>query len=87
MSNTILKTKKSVSMRFDSELLEVLKIRAKECNRSVSNYVECLLFDVVYSEPNEETKKAIKEAKRGNFAVTLDMSSKEEFMKSVMSIE
>ena len=33
--------------------------------RSLNNYVECLLLDAVYHEPNETTKAALKEAKSG----------------------
>lgn len=57
--------KVQTAFRFDSELLRRLKIRAKKENRSLNNYVETVLMDVVYDEPNEETVKAIREAQSG----------------------
>ena len=33
--------------------------------RSLNNFVECLLMDAMYTEPNEETKAAIEEARAG----------------------
>ena len=52
------------------------------CIRDRNNYVESMLMEVVYSEPNEETKAAIKEARSGKFAGTIDTSSMEAFIKS-----
>lgn len=40
-------------------------------------------MDVVYNEPNEETKEAIAEAKAGEFAGTIDMENFDTFMKSI----
>ena len=57
--------KKSASFRLNADLLETLKKRAKETNRSLNNYVECLLLDATYYEPNEETKAAMEEARLG----------------------
>lgn len=75
--------KKQTAFRFDSELLELLKSRAKREHRSLNNYVECLLREILYNEPNEETKAAIEEARSGKYAGTIDTSSFESFMKSV----
>lgn len=79
--------KKQTAFRFDSDLLEDLKIAAKREHRSLNNFVECILRDVMYSEPNEETKAAIEEARAGKSAGTIDMSSFDSFMKSLNEIE
>lgn len=50
-------------------------------------HVECILMESVYHEPNDETKRAIKEANSGKYAGTIDMKNFESFMKSVNDIE
>lgn len=79
--------KKQTAFRFDSDLLEDLKSAAKREHRSLNNFVECILRNVMYSEPNEETKAAIEEARAGKSAGTIDMSSFDSFMKSLNEIE
>ena len=44
-------------------------------------------MDVVYKEPNDETKEAIKEAQEGKYIGRIDMSSLESFMKLINDIE
>ena len=46
-------SKIQTAFRFDSELLRRLKIKAKRENRSLNNYVETVLMEIVYDEPNE----------------------------------
>ena len=41
------------------------KLKAEKENRTLNNYVESVLLGIVYDEPNEVTKAAIKEAKSG----------------------
>ena len=53
------------SFRLRTDLLEGLKRNAARENRSLNNYVESVLLDIVYSEPNETTKAAIEEAMSG----------------------
>ena len=77
--------KKQTAFRFDSELLDLLKSAAKREHRSLNNYVECLLREAMYREPNEETK--MEEARSGKYAGTIDMSSFDSFVKSVNDIE
>ena len=79
--------KKQTAFRFDNDLLEDLKSAAKRENRSLNNFVECILRNVMYSEPNEETKAAIEEARAGKSAGTIDTSSFDAFMKSLNEIE
>ena len=58
-------TRKPTSFRLRTDLLEGLKRNAKRENRTLNNYVESVLLDVVYDEPNEVTKAAIEEAMSG----------------------
>lgn len=62
MTKNTTSIKKQTAFRLNSDLLERLKVQAKKENRSLNNYVECILFNAVYREPNEETIAAIKEA-------------------------
>ncbi len=63
MATTI--QRKPASFRLRADLLEGLKCNAERENRTLNNYVESVLLDIVYNEPNEVTKQAIKEAKSG----------------------
>lgn len=75
--------KKAQSFRLPVELIEKLKKLARKQNRSLNNFVECALLDLVYSEPNEETLAAITEAKSGKLQGPLDVSSVEAMYKSM----
>ena len=66
-------TKIQTAFRFDKELIRRLKIKAKQENRSLNNYVETVLMDVVYDEPNDETVEAIREAQSGKNLERLDL--------------
>ncbi len=81
MEHTV--TRQAVSFRLNAELLDVLKRRAKEANRSLNNYVESVLLDAMYFEPNEETIAAIKEAKSGKELETLDLNDFENYIQSL----
>ena len=74
--------RKQTSFRLREDLLQVLQEQAKKANRSLNNFVECLLMDAMYSEPNEETKAAIEEARAEKNLKTIDTSSFENFLKS-----
>ena len=47
--------KKNQSFRLPVELIDRLKQLAKRQNRSLNNYVETLLLDAAYHEPNATT--------------------------------
>ncbi len=79
--------RKQTAFRLRKDLLEKIKKDAAKENRSVNNYVETLLLDAVYREPNEDTLEAIKEAMSGKSAGTLDVSNFDAFMKSVNEIK
>jgi hypothetical protein len=60
METTVVR--KATSFRLRTDLLEGLKRNAARENRTLNNYVESVLLDVVYREPNQVTKAALKEA-------------------------
>ena len=76
--------KKPTMFRLDEELVRRLKELAKREHRSLNNFVECLLLDVAYKEPNEITKASMEEAKSGKLRGTtpVDTSSVEAMFKS-----
>ena len=75
--------RKQTAFRLRKDLLERLKIEARKENRSLNNYVESVLMDVVYREPNDETLAAMKEAEEGENLTKVDTSSFESFLKSL----
>ena len=54
--------KVQTALRFDKDLLELVKEKAKSQKRSLNNYIEYLLYREVGNIPNEETRQAIYEA-------------------------
>ncbi len=86
--NTASIERKQTSFRLRTDLLEILKVKAAEANRTLNNYVESVLLDIAYNdEPNAETRAAIEEARAGKSGGTLDMSSYEAFIKSIDDME
>lgn len=75
--------KKAHVFRLPVYLLDKLKELAQKDRRSLNNYVECLLLDAVYHEPNEVTIAAMEEAKAGNLEEPIDTSSVEAMLKSI----
>lgn len=77
--------KKNQSFRLPIELIERLRQLAKRENRSLNNYVETVLLDAAYSEPNDVTLAAMKEAESGALRNTdpLDLSSVEAMERSM----
>ena len=56
---------------------------AKKENRSLNNFVESVLLDAVYREPNEETLTAMKDAKENGNLETLDLDNFEKYVDSL----
>lgn len=82
MENTI--ERKPTSFRLRTDLIERLKRNATRQNRTLNNYVESLLLDVVYHEPNEVTRAAIEEAmNRKDYPENEVYSSVEELFKAL----
>lgn len=79
--------RKQTAFRLSTDLLKRLRIAAKRENRSLNNYVENVLMDIVYNEPNEQTKGSIDEARSGRFAGSIDMTNFDTFTKSINDIE
>lgn len=79
--------KKQTAFRLSTALIDKLKEEAKRQNRSLNNFVECVLMDFLYKKPNQDTEDAIKEAKNHQYAGTIDMNSFDAFMNSINSIE
>lgn len=77
--------KKATMFRLSVDLLDRLKDMARREHRSLNNFVECVLLDAAYNEPNEVTKAAIEEARSGNLrnVPPVDTSSVEAMFKSM----
>lgn len=77
--------KKNQSFRLSVELIDKLKQLAKRQNRSLNNYVETVLLDAAYHEPNTITLAAMREAESNlmDEVSPLDMSSIEAMEKSM----
>lgn len=75
--------KKAHVFRLSAYLLDRLKELAQKDRRSLNNYVEGLLLDAVYHEPNAETIASLKEAKEGKLEGPVDTSSVEAMLKSM----
>lgn len=76
--------RKATMFRLNIDLIDRLKEMAKREHRSLNNFVECVLLDVAYSEPNEVTRAAMEEARSGRLRGTtpVDTSSVEAMFKS-----
>ena len=70
-------------LRLRPQLFERLKAEADIRHTSFNSYVESLLSDAVYNEPNDETIEAIEESRRGEYAGTVNLSSMEAFKRSM----
>lgn len=77
--------KKNQSFRLSVELIDRLRLLAKGQNRSLNNYVETLLLEAAYHEPNSITLAAMKEAESGALRdePALDLSSLQAMEKSM----
>ena len=86
MATTIVR--KPTSFRLRTDLIEGLKRKAAQQNRTLNNYVESVLLDIVYDEPNEETKAAIEEARtRKQYPADELYSSAEEMFHDILNEE
>lgn len=77
---TVASNRRQTAFRLRADLLDRLRVKAKKENRSLNNYVESVLLDAVFDEPNDETLAAMKEADN---LTTVDMSNYESFLKSL----
>ena len=75
--------RKQTAFRLATDLLERLKVLAKKDNRSLNNYVESVLMDVVYNNPNKLTIKAMREARENRELETLNSENLETLISSL----
>ena len=78
--------RRPASFRLRTDLLERLKRNAMREHRTLNNYVESVLLDIVYDEPNEVTKAAIEEAQSGRNRNKV-YSDVQEMMDDILSEE
>lgn len=76
--------RKPISFRLRTDLLERLRSNAVRQNRTLNNYVESLLLDIVYNEPNDTTRNAIEEAMSGRNRNKV-YASAEEMMNDILN--
>lgn len=81
--NTVAVDRKQTAFRLRTDLLDRLKVAAKKENRSLNNFVESVLLDAVYREPNEETLTAMKDAKGNGNLETLELDNFEKYVESL----
>ena len=77
---TVVSNRRQTAFRLRADLLDRLRVKAKKENRSLNNYVESVLLDAVFDEPNDETLAAMKEADN---LTKVDMPNYESFLKSL----
>lgn len=77
--------KKAHVFRLPTYLLDKLKELAAKDRRSLNNYVEGLLLDAVYHEPNEVTRQAMEDTKAGSTEGPIYTSSVEAICLSYSS--
>ena len=75
--------RKQTAFRLSTDLLAKLKEAATRENRSLNNYVESVLMDVVYNNPKKLTLKAMKEAKESSELETLNSSNLETLINAL----
>lgn len=75
--------RKQTAFRLSCDLLDKLKEAAIRENRSLNNYVESVLMDVVYNNPNKLTIKAMREARENHELETLNSENLETLISSL----
>lgn len=77
--------KKATMFRLNTDLIDRLKDMAKKEHRSLNNFVECILLNAAYNDPNDVTKAAIEEARSGKTRneTSIDTSSVNAMFKSM----
>ena len=84
---TTVTVRKQTAFRLNEFMLEDLKKRAAQSNRSLNNYVESLLAQALYGNPNPDTIEAINESRSGKYAGTLNMKDFNSFIHSIDEIK
>jgi len=83
MEAAVLINRKQTAFRFREDLLDYLRVAAKKENRSLNNYIESVLMDMVYRKPNKTTLEAMREAQEDENLETLNMDNFDNFVASL----
>lgn len=75
--------RKQTSFRLRTDLLKRMKKEASKENRSLNDFVESILMDNMYFQPNETTLAAMREAESGVELEELDLDNFDEYVKSL----
>jgi len=75
--------RKQTAFRLSTSLLNKLREAAERENRSLNNYVESVLMDAVFSNPNKLTLAAMKEARENRDLETLDVNNLDSLIASL----
>ena len=75
--------RKQTSFRLRTDLLKRMKKEASKENRSLNDFVESILMDNMYFQPNETTLAAMREAESGVELEELDVDNFDEYVKSL----
>ena len=75
--------RKQTSFRLRTDLLKRMEKEASKENRSLNAFVESILMDNMYFQPNETTLAAMREAESGVELEELDVDNFIEYVKSL----
>ena len=75
--------RKQTSFRLRTDLLKRMEKEASKENRSLNDFVESILMDNMYFQPNETTLAAMREAESG---VELEKPDVDNFIEYVQSL-
>ena len=75
--------RKQTSFRLRTDLLKRMEKEASKENRSLNDFVESILMDNMYFQPNETTLAAMREAESGVELEELDLDHFDEYIKSL----
>lgn len=81
MNTTALKA--STFIEIDAGILSQIKEDAKSEHKSLSDYIESLLYRLGYRPYNEETLEALQEAREGRCEGVVDTTSRESIEASL----
>ena len=75
--------RKQTSFRLRTDLLKRMEKEASKENRSLNDFVEGILMDSLYFQPNETTLAAMREAESGVELEELDLDNFDKYVKSL----
>lgn len=79
-------TRVTTTLRIDKTILDIIKDKAKAANRSLNNYIECLLKDEA-EEPDQQfwndLKNSESKIKEGAYSTMTHEESLDEFLERI----